>query len=164
MLRRWLQHLTTTPLALRRRFPAPALAAIEAAITASEQEHRAEIRCAVESVLPAGRLFRGMTSAARATEVFARLHVWDTAENNGVLLYVLLAERKIEIVPDRGYAGRVSAAEWAEVCAALECAFGAGEYAAGTVAAIDRIGVLARRHFPARDGDRNELPDRTVLL
>ncbi|MEO8224017.1 MAG: TPM domain-containing protein [Gammaproteobacteria bacterium] len=164
MLRRWLQHLTTTPLALRRRFPPQALAAIEAAITASEREHRAEIRCAIESVLPAGRLLRGVTSAARATEVFARLHVWDTAENNGVLLYVLLAERKIEIVPDRGYAGLVSPAEWAEVCAQLERAFATGEFLGGTVAAIERIGVLAGRHFPAWDGARNELSDRPVLL
>jgi uncharacterized membrane protein len=162
--RRWLQHLTTTHLTLRRAFPPATLAAIDAAITASERHHRAEIRCAVETSLSAGHLVRNVTSAGRAAEVFASLGVWDTARNNGVLLYVLLAERRIEIVPDRGFAGRVSAAEWADICREMEAAFAAGDYEAGTREALERIGELARRHFPADGPDGNELPDRTVLL
>ncbi len=164
MLRRWLQHLTTTPFALRRCFPPATLAAIDAAITASERHHRAEIRCAVETALTVDHLFRGVASAARAAEVFSSLGVWDTAENNGVLLYVLLAERNIEIVADRGFAGRVTAAEWESICAGMEAAFGAGHYEAGTLAALDRISTLARQHFPAQGEERNELPDGTVLL
>ena len=164
MLRRWLQHLFTTPFALRRCFPSATLAAIDAAIAASEQYHRAEIRCAVEATLSVGHLFRGVASAARAAEVFSSLGMWDTAENNGVLLYMLLAERNIEIVADRGFAGRVTAVEWERICAEMEVAFGSGRYAAGTLAALDRISALARQHFPAQAGDRNELPDRTVLL
>jgi uncharacterized membrane protein len=164
MLRRWLQHLTTTHLALRRCFPPGTLAAIDAAITASERHHRAEIRCAVETALTVGHLFRGVDSAARAAEVFSGLGVWDTAENNGVLLYVLLAERNIEIVADRGFAGRVTAAEWESICAGMEVAFRAGRYEAGTLAALDRIGILASQHFPSRGEGHNELPDRTVLL
>lgn len=167
-MRRWFQHLTTTPLTLRRRFPPAVLAAIDAAIAASELHHRAEIRCAIETALPLRRLVQGTTSAARAIDVFSRLGVWDTAENNGVLLYVLLAERKIEIVGDRGFAGFVTAAEWAAICAGMERSFAAGEYQTGAVEAIDCISALARRHFPARDGasdaDSNELPDATVLL
>lgn len=164
MLRRWLQNLTTTHFALWRWFPATTLAAIDAAITASEQHHRAEIRCAIETALSAGQLLRGVAGPARAAEVFASLGVWDTAENNGVLLYVLLAERTIEIVPDRGFAAVVTPAEWAGVCAEMEVALGAGRYEEGTVMALEQISTLARQHFPAMGYDRNELPDRTVLL
>lgn len=164
MLRRWLQHLTTTHLALRRCFPVATLAAIDAAITASEQHHRAEIRCAVETTLPLGKLVRGTGSKARAREVFAELAVWDTAENNGVLLYVLLAERKIEIIADRGFDDLVTPREWQAICAAMETAFTAGRYGAGALDALAGIGEIARRHFPSGGNDTNELPDQTVLL
>ncbi len=164
MLRRWLQNLTTTPFTLRRCFPTATLAAIDAACAASEQQHRAEIRCAVETTLSAGHLFRRLDSAARAREVFSLLRMWDTAENNGVLLYVLLAERKIEIVADRGFADHVTPAEWESICTGMEEAFAAGRYEAGTLAALERISALARRYFPARSGDRNELPDATAVL
>ena len=164
MLRRWLQHLTTTPLALRRCFPPATLAAIDAACAASERYHRAEMRCAVETTLSIGHLFRRIDSAVRAREVFSLLHMWDTAENNGVLLYVLLAERKIEIVADRGFSEFVSSVEWQSICAEMEEAFAAGRYEAGTLAALEQISALARQYFPANRSDRNELPDTTVLL
>jgi uncharacterized membrane protein len=164
MLRRWLQHLTTSHLALRRHFPPATLAAIDAAIAAGEQQHRAEIRCAVETALSAGDLFRGVSSAERAAQVFASLRVWDTAENNGVLLYVLLAERKIEIVADRGFAADVPATAWQEICAEMAATFVAGRYEAGVLGALSRINAVACRHFPARGSDSNELPDRTALL
>jgi uncharacterized membrane protein len=164
MTSRWLQNLTTTHLALRRHFPPATLSAIDAAITASERDHRAEIRFAIETALPLGDLLRGVTSAARAARVFSGLGVWDTAENNGVLLYVLLAEHCIEIVADRGFAGRVAPAEWEGICRGMEAAFRAGRYEAGTLSALERISDLARAHFPAAGEDRNELPDRTVLL
>ena len=164
MVRRWLQNLTTSDLALRRHFPPATLAAIDAAIAASEQQHRAEIRCAVEAALSAGEMFRGVSSANRAAEVFANLRVWDTAENNGVLLYVLLAEHSIEIVADRGFSAQVPVAVWQEICADMATTFAAGRYEAGVLEALARIGKIARRHFPATGGDANELPDRTVLL
>ena len=162
--RRWLQNLTTTPLALRRCFPSSALAAIDAACTASEQTHRAEVRCAVETALSCSQLWQGVDSAARAVEVFAQLHMWDTAENNGVLLYILLAEHKIEIVADRGFAAYVTAQEWRDICIEMESAFASGRYEAGTLAALRRITTLACQSFPAREGDRNELPDTTAVL
>ena len=164
MISRWLQNLTTTHFALRRCFPPATLSAIDAAIAASERDHRAEIRCAIETALPLGELVNGVTSAARAAGVFSGLGVWDTAENNGVLVYVLLAEHSIEIVADRGFDGRVAPAEWAAVCREMEEAFRAGRYESGTLSALERISALARRHFPAAGEDRNELPDRTVLL
>ncbi len=161
---RVLQHLTTTPCALRRRFPRATLAAIDAACATSERYHRAEIRCAVEAGLSVGHVWRGVRSAARAVEVFSLLRMWDTAENNGVLLYVLLAEQKIEIVADRGFADRVTAADWQSICVELEQAFALGSYEAGTLAALDRISAIARQHFPARGDDQNELPNTTALL
>lgn len=164
MLRRWWQNLTTTHLALRRLFPPHVLSAIDAAIGASERDHRAEIRVAIEAALPPAGLRRGATPADRAASVFATLRVWDTAENNGVLLYVLLAERAIEIVADRGFAGRVTTEEWAAICQAIVAEFAAGRHEAGVLSGLDAISALARRHFPVAGGDRNELPDRTVLL
>lgn len=164
MISRWLQNLTTTHFALRRHFPLATLSAIDAAIAASERDHRVEIRCAIETALPVGELIRGVTSASRAAEVFSGLGVWDTAENNGVLVYVLLAERSIEIVADRGFTGRVAPAEWQGICRDMEAAFRAGNYEGGTLAALGRVSDLARMHFPAAGEDRNELPDRTVLL
>ncbi|MEQ1802785.1 MAG: TPM domain-containing protein [Gammaproteobacteria bacterium] len=164
MTSRWLQNLTTTHFALRRCFPLSTLPAIDAAIAASERDHRAEIRCAIETALPLRALFGGVGSAVRATEVFSALGVGNTTGNNGVLVYVLLAERSIEIVADRGFTGLVAAAEWEAICREMEAAFRAGHYEQGTLAALERIGALARRHFPADGSDRNELPDRTVLL
>lgn len=164
VLRRWWQNLTTTHFALRRHFPPDVLSAIDAAIGASEREHRAEIRCAIEPALPPGELRRGTTPAERAAAVFATLRVWDTAENNGVLVYVLLAERAIEIVADRGFGGVVAAEEWAAICRAMQAEFAAGRHQAGVLAGLAGISTLASRHFPAAGGDRNELPDRTVLL
>jgi len=164
MLNRWFKNLTTTPFALRRHFPPATLTRIDAAIAASEQSHRAEIRCAVEASLSIGNMLNAVDSKARAIEVFSMLRMWDTAENNGVLLYMLLAEHKIEIVADRGFASRVTNAEWVSICAELEQAFKAGNYEAGALAALERISGLARQHFPAANGDSNELPNRTVLL
>jgi len=164
MLRRWWQNLTTSHWSLRRCFPPATLAAIDAAIAASEKQHRAEIRCAVETALSAGELFRGLGSAERAAEVFASLRVWDTAENNGILLYVLLAERKIEIVADRGFAAHVPETTWQEICAGMAAEFAAGRYEQGTLDALDKISDIARRCYPAQGDDTNELPDRTVLL
>lgn len=164
MLRRWLQNLTTSDLSLRRHFPAPSLAAIDAAIAASEKQHRAEIRCALEAALSAGDLFRGLESAGRAAEVFANLRVWDTAENNGVLLYVLLAEHRIEIVADRGFSAQVPAAVWQEICTEMAARFASGGYEAGVLGALAKIGKIACQYFPGQGADVNELPDRTVLL
>jgi len=162
--RRWMQHLTTTHWTLRRCFPRSTLAAIDAACAASEQHHRAEIRCAVETVLSLGHLWRGISSMERAVEVFSQLRMLDTAENNGVLVYVLLAERRIEIVADRGFERYVMADDWRSICREMEAAFASGSYEAGALATLDRITAIAREYFPVRGGDRNELSNTTALL
>jgi uncharacterized membrane protein len=164
MLKRWFQNLFTTPLALGRAFPPEVLAEIDQVVTDSEQSHTAEIRVAVETALSPGDLWRSTTARQRARQVFAEIGVWDTAANNGVLLYVLLAERDIEIVADRGFAGRVSDGEWEAICQEMEAAFRSGRYREGTLSAVARIGALAARHFPAAGANADELPNRPLLL
>ncbi|WP_116365101.1 TPM domain-containing protein [Parahaliea mediterranea] len=164
MQHRWLANLLTTRWSLRRHFPPAVLDAIEQAIAASEQRHSGELRFAVESAMDLASLARGHTARERAIEAFSRLHVWDTDANNGVLIYLLLAEKDIEIVADRGFNGKVSAQQWQAVCTAMEQAFAEGHYEQGTLAGIEAICVLIRAHFPPKAGDENELPNRPAVL
>jgi uncharacterized membrane protein len=163
---RWLRHLFSSRGGLRRAFPSPTLAAIENAIAASEQKHSGELRFAIEASLEPVDALRGKTPRARALEVFAALGIWDTEANNGVLIYVLLADRDVEIVADRGFNERVSRAEWSAICDAMEDRFRAGDYEAGAVAGVGLAGDLVTRHFPLQPGARNpnELPNRPTLL
>ena len=157
-------HLLLPRVLLNRRFPAPTLKAIETAVGASEKRHRAEIRFAVEVALDVRSLWRVRTVRDRALEVFAELGVWSTAERNGVLIYVLLAERHVEIVADHGLNGRVSEAEWREVCALIEREFASGRWRDGALQGIEAATVLLAREFPATGANRNEQPDRPVIL
>ncbi len=163
---RWFRHLFSTRRDLNRGFPPSTLTAIEGAITASEQHHSGEIRFAVEAALDPWHVRRGRTPRHRAEEVFAALGVWDTHANNGVLVYVLLADRAVEIVADRGFKDRVAPEEWVAVCEQMRARFRAGEYEGGAVEAVRRVGAIIGKHFPARPGERNpnELPDRPAIL
>lgn len=147
---------------LRRAFDEAALNAIEKAITDTEQTHGGEIRIALEASLEPAELFRDLSPRQRALHTFSQLGVWDTELNNGVLIYVLWADRDVEIVADRGFNGRVTAQEWSDVCHRMEELFSQGSASAAVIAGIQAAGVLISRHFPG--GDRNELPDRPVLL
>jgi|SRR5687768_116408 uncharacterized membrane protein len=147
-----------------RRFPQDAMAAIEQAITQSETTHRGEIRFAAESALDAPAVFAGESARSRAIEVFSQLGVWDTEENNGVLIYLLLADHDIEIVADRGINARVTRAEWERICRGMEQGLARGAYARAVVEGIQEISLLLARHYPARPGGRNELPDQPVRL
>jgi uncharacterized membrane protein len=168
MLKRLLRHLGISHLAARRRFPARSLDAIEAAVRAAERQHGGEIRFVIEAALPPRRVLAGLTPRARALEVFAAERVWDTEHNNGVLIYLDLADRIVEIVADRGLAGRVKADEWQGVCRLMEEHYRAGRFEAGSIAGVEAVGVLLAAHFPsslkrAREAP-NELPDRPTLL
>ncbi|MCR6685499.1 TPM domain-containing protein [Pseudoxanthomonas sp.] len=145
-------------------FPDPALARIGEAIAAGERLHDGEVVFAVEAGLPAGEAWRGAAPRARAEDVFARLRVWDTRADNGVLLYLLLADHAIEIVADRGLHGRVTGAEWEAVCAAVRERLLAGDDEAAAVEGVARISALLAAHFPATGEARDELPDRPVRL
>jgi uncharacterized membrane protein len=137
---------------------------IEQAIAASESRHRGELRFVVESALPVSGIWRNQSARERAIEIFADLRVWDTEENSGVLVYLLFAERDVEIVADRGIHSRCGAAFWDDVCRAMEQGFAAGEFVATAEAGIRRIGAEIEKHFPATGNDLNELPDAPVQL
>lgn len=157
-------HLLLSRSALHRRFPSHALTAIEHAIEASEKQHSAEIRIAIEVALDVKDCLRLRTARERALEVFAELGVWNTRERNGVLLYVLLAERDVEIVADRGFEGRVADAEWERVCTVIEREFVAGRWRDGLLRGIDALTALLTREFPAAGPNPNEQLDRPAVL
>jgi uncharacterized membrane protein len=163
---RWIRHAFFTRRSLRRAFPASALARIEQAVNESEHLHSGEIRVAIEAALEPGEIWRGKAPRDRALEVFAALGVWDTAANNGVLIYVLLADRDVEIVADRGFNGRVSAETWSAVCETIRGEFQAGRFTAGVVAAIESVGRIIGQQFPQRPGqrDEDELPNRPAMI
>ena len=147
-----------------RGFPKQAIPAIEQAIARGEATHRGEIRFAAEDALDGPALLAGESARERALEVFSQLHVWDTEENNGVLIYLLLADHDIEIVADRGLNARVTRAEWEKICRDMEQALARGAYEQAIVAGIDEVSALLARHYPPRPGDRNELPNKAVML
>lgn len=148
------------------QFPADVLQRIAAATAASEARHTGEICFAVEAALPVGLAASGHTARDRAVETFTRLRVWDTDANNGVLVYLLLADRAIEIVADRGVAARVAPDAWRAICSDLELALRDSRVEAGVLQAIDSISVLMEQHFPRAEGyvDSNELPDSPHLM
>jgi uncharacterized membrane protein YgcG len=162
---RFWRHLATDHGSVRRRFPQAALARIEAAIADGERRHRGQLRFAVEPALPVVHVLRGITPRARALDVFGLLRIWDTAENCGVLVYLLLADRDVEIVADRGIHGHVGAAAWESVCRRMEAAFRDGRFAEGVEAGIAEINDLLARHYPRTGGaGENELSNRPVVL
>lgn len=148
----------------RRAFPAAALVRIEAAIKASESAHRGEIRFALEGGLSPLVLLKGITPRARAVQVFSQLHVWDTEENTGVLLYLQLIDRDIEIVADRGINARVPQEQWEAICQRMESAFRVDRFEEGVIAGLQEITALLAKHFPARAENPNEMPDKPVVL
>jgi uncharacterized membrane protein len=158
--------VTATHWRTRLRFPRATLDAIEAAIVRAERTHAGQIRFAIETALTPLQILNDVAARTRAIELFASLGVWDTELNNGVLIYVLLADRGVEIVADRGLAARVGAAEWQGVCRLMEEHFRAGRFHQGAIAGVDAVGALLSRHFPAGLGQSsvNELPDRPTLL
>jgi uncharacterized membrane protein len=161
---RLFRHALETRWALRRRFPADVLDRIEKAVHDAEKRHRGEVRIVIETDLDAWSILAGRPSRDRALELFATYGVWDTEENNGVLLYVLFADRELHVVADRGYRGRVEQAEWDAACALVAEQFRAGEWERGVTGAVERISAIVERSFPWREGDRNELPNRPKLI
>ena len=162
-LKRLARHLLTFPGAVKRAFPANAMAAIEGAIAHGESQHGGELRFAAEPALDTAPLLAGQSARERAIEVFSLLRLWDTAERNGVLIYLLLADRDIEIVADRGL-NMVRPGEWEAICGRIEEALRRGEFQHGVVEGIQAVSRVLASHFPHRAADRNELPDRPVAL
>lgn len=163
-LPRLVRHLAMAPWQFRRRFPPASLSAIEGAIAGGEATHGGQVCFAIEGALSTGALLRGVSARERAIEVFSRLRVWDTEQNNGVLIYLLLADRDVEIVADRGLASRVPQADWENICRRMEVAFGQGQYQAGLLIGIEEVSRRLAAHFPAVAGGEDELPNRPAIL
>lgn len=161
---RILPHLFYPDWWLKRAFNPTVLTRIEAAIAESESRHHGEIRFVVEATRDLMPLLRGESARDRALEVFGRERVWDTEASNGVLVYLLLAERDVEIVADRGFAGKVGPAEWETICQEMEREFRAGRFEAGALAGMRRLDELFVRHFPLAGGNPDELDNAVKLI
>jgi uncharacterized membrane protein len=156
-VRRLFRHLLTDRMAVRRALPKAARKRIEAAIADGERRHRGQVRFAVEAALPLTRVLRNAPPRERALEVFSALRIWDTAENCGVLVYLLMADRDVET--------HVGTAAWDGICRKMEKEFRAGRFTEGVETGIAEINVLLAKHFPRTGPEAgNELSDRPVIL
>ena len=158
------RHFAMTQGRVNRAFPRATLGAIEQAINASETAHMGEIRFVVEGALDTAPLFGGQSARERAIELFSRLRIWDTEHNSGVLIYLLLADRQVEIVADRGIHAKAGSHAWATICGAMESAFKKSKFEDGVVQGIQAVTRQLTEHFPAGVGNRNELPDKPLVL
>ncbi len=160
---RFWRHVLMNPLKAGRAFPPAVLDAIQRNIAEHERRHRGEVAFVVESELSTAQLWAGVSSRDRAREAFAAQGVWNTEENNGVLVYVLLADRRVEIVADRGFAA-ISADEWRAICDRMDAHLHEGRFEEGAVAGVAAVSEILERHFPATGAGSNELPDRPVMM
>jgi uncharacterized membrane protein YgcG len=161
---RFFRHLATDHGSARRAFSSAALARIEAAIAEGERRHRGQVRFVCEASLPLGRVLRKLSPRERALELFGLLRIWDTEDNCGVLIYVLLADRDVEIVADRGIHRQVGDAVWEAVCRKMEVAFRDGRFAEGAEAGVAEVNALLAQHYPRGGATPNELPDRPLVI
>lgn len=158
------KHLLQHHWRARRIFTPAVLANIEAATRAGEATHSGQVRFVVEGALDGAPLFHGQTARERALDIFARLRIWDTAHNNGVLIYLLLADRNVEIIADRGIDARVGADGWESICRAMEENFRNGRFEAGVINGIEAVSRELARHFPPNGPHPNELPDKPIVI
>jgi len=162
--KRWLIHVFMPPWRWRLAFSRTVLNDIEKAVKESERKHSGELRFVVENALAPGLIWRGISARQRATEVFSNLRVWDTEENSGVLIYLLLADREVHIVADRGIARRVGQDQWDAIAAVMQAAFRCGDFWGGSLEGIERITRILTAHFPASADNPNELSDKPVII
>jgi uncharacterized membrane protein len=158
------KHLLEHRWRARRDFPPRVLDAIEQAIKKGEAIHSGQVRFVVEGALDGAPLFRDQPARERALDIFSHLRIWDTAHNNGVLIYLLLADRDVEIIADRGIDAKVGADGWEKICTEMEADFKAGNFERGTIKGIEAVSRELAKHFPAQGPGSNELPDAPVVL
>jgi uncharacterized membrane protein len=150
---------------VHRAFPGERLQAITDAIAAGEQRHGGQVMFAVEADLPLGALWQGVTPRQRAEQAFAQLRTWDTEQNNGVLVYLLLADHAIELVADRGLRGKVGEAQWQAVCEHMQQQLRDGALQDAVLLAIAEVSTLLAGHYPPGSGSKDDgLPDTPQLL
>jgi len=163
-IRRITRHLLQHHWRAKRVFPKRVLDRIEQTIRQGETTHSGQVRFVVEGALDGAPLFRNQPARARALDVFSHLRIWDTAHNNGVLIYLLLADRDVEIVADRGIDTKVGAEAWEQICRAMEAEFASGQFERGVIGGIEAVSRELAKHFPPGGPHPNELPDRPVVL
>ncbi|HDR8911415.1 TPA: TPM domain-containing protein [Burkholderia multivorans] len=163
-MRRLVRHLSTTHWRVNAAFPRRSLLAIERAVHASHDAHVGQVRFAVEGALHTTALLKGTSARARAIDVFSQLRVWDTEHNNGVLIYLLLADHDVEIVADRGIHAKVDSSEWEAICRTMEADFRRGDYQSGVLQGIERVTELLKTHFPASRPPVDEFPSAPVVM
>ncbi|HLG81719.1 MAG TPA: TPM domain-containing protein [Bradyrhizobium sp.] len=158
------RHLIEHHWRARSIFTPSVLMRIEQAIKAGEATHAGQLRFVVEGALDGAPLFRNQSARERALDVFSQLRIWDTEHNNGVLIYLLLADRTVEIIADRGIDARVGAAGWQSICRAMEAEFREKRFEAGVIKGIQAVSRELAKHFPPQGSPRNELPDQPVVM
>jgi uncharacterized membrane protein len=158
------KHLVEHHWRAKRIFTRSVLARIEQATKAGEATHSGQLRFVVEGALDGAPLFRNQSARERALDVFSHLRIWDTEHNNGVLIYLLLADRKVEIIADRGVDARVGAAGWQTICREMEAEFRRGQFEAGVIKGIAAVSKALAKHFPPQGPHPNELPDAPVVM
>jgi uncharacterized membrane protein len=163
-IKRWLVHTFMPPWRWRMAFPSALLKDIENAIKQSESQHRGELRFAVENSLSPAWVWNELSARQRATEVFSNLRVWDTEENSGILIYLLLADREVHIIADRGIAQKVAQSEWDGIAKAMQIEFSKGRFKEGSLTGIEQLTKLLACHFPAGVANPNELPNKPVII
>lgn len=161
-LKRIAKHLTMTEWQVKKAFSAETLDAIEQSIKASESAHTGKIRFVVEGALEFNPLIKRQTAHERAIDVFSRLRVWDTEDNNGLLIYLLLADHAVEIVADRGIHTRVGSSEWQKICRKMRSDFKQANYKEGAIKGISAMTQLLERHFPTVVTKNNEIPQKAM--
>ena len=149
---------------LSRWFPLATMHRLRDEIAEGERRHAGELCLAIEPRFSPLAVLRGLSVRARAQQVFALLRVWDTQDNSGVLLYLHLAERRVELVADRGIAARVDPALWQALCEDFATGMRAGPPDAAVSRCLARINALLAEHFPAAEDNPRELPDEPVVL
>ncbi|WP_128923748.1 TPM domain-containing protein [Bradyrhizobium guangxiense] len=163
-IKRIARHLVQHHWRAKQIFPQAVLDRIEQAIKQGEATHSGQVRFVVEGALDGVPLFRNQPARARALDVFSHLRIWDTAHNNGVLIYLLLADRDVEIIADRGIDAKVGAAGWESICRAMEAEFSSNQFERGVIAGIAAVSRELAKHFPPQGPHANELPDAPVVM
>src|SRR5450830_228903 len=163
-LNRLFKHLTATRSQARNLFPRSTLQAVQACIAAGEKQHRAEIRLIVEAALPLNTVLRGESSRTRAHELFSHYRIWDTEENCGILIYINVADHKVEILPDRIVGRALKRDDWHAVCQTMTRGFAEKKYHDCLLLALTQLNELLAVHFPDQDKHKNQLSDRPLIL
>jgi uncharacterized membrane protein len=163
-IRRIARHLVQHHWRAKQVFPPAVLDRIEQAIGRGEATHSGQVRFVVEGALDGRPLFGNQPARERALDVYSHLRIWDTAHNNGVLIYLLLADRDVEIIADRGIDAKVGAAGWEKICREMEAEFRSGRFEHGVIKGIEAVSRELAKHFPPAGPHPNELPDKPVVM